>query len=255
MNTLAEQLDFSGDVIWVTGAGSGIGKETATVFHALGAEVHGFDCRFADAHYPFIPHVVDLSDAADIARCGDALLAQIPRINVLVNAAGVLRTGSLASLTADDWQATFAVNVHGVFHLLQRLLPLFKRQRFGAIVNVASNAAHVPRMEMAAYCASKAALRSLSHCLALELAAYGVRSNLVSPGSTDTPMLHRLLPDDSAMARTISGSLATYKNGIPLGKLASPRDIANAIVFLASDLAGHITLQDLVVDGGATLSA
>jgi 2,3-dihydro-2,3-dihydroxybenzoate dehydrogenase len=110
-------------------------------------------------------------------------------------------------------------------------------------------------MQMAAYCASKAAVTSLTQTVGLELATFGVRVNLVSPGSTDTEMLRGMLPDEGAMARTIKGLPDQFKLGIPLNKIATPREIANTVLFLASDLASHITMQDLVVDGGATLSA
>ena len=89
----------------------------------------------------------------------------------------------------------------------------------------------------------------------LELAPFGVRANLVSPGSTDTPMLRGMLPSEEAIARTIAGLPEQFKLGIPLRKVATPAEIAHTVLFLASDLASHITLQDLVVDGGATLSA
>lgn len=95
----------------------------------------------------------------------------------------------------------------------------------------------------------------MSHCIGLELAEYGVRCNVVSPGSTATPMLQKMLPNADAIAKTIVGLPQQYKLGIPLKKIATPEDIANAVVFLASDLSAHITLQDIVVDGGATLAA
>ncbi|MGL4409755.1 MAG: SDR family oxidoreductase, partial [Zoogloea sp.] len=159
------------------------------------------------------------------------------------------------SLSLEDWHACFDVNVGGPFHLLRRLVPGFKARASGAIVNIASNAAHVPRLGMAAYCASKAALVSFSHCVALELAPFGVRCNVVSPGTTDTPMLRGMGLDAEGIRRTVAGLPAQFKLGIPLAKAATPLDIAQAVVFLASPQAGHITLQDLVVDGGATLGA
>ncbi|MCE1187301.1 MAG: SDR family oxidoreductase, partial [Rhodocyclales bacterium] len=99
------------------------------------------------------------------------------------------------------------------------------------------------------------ALVSFSHCVALELAPFGVRCNVVSPGTTDTPMLRGMGLDAEGIRRTVAGLPAQFKLGIPLAKAATPLDIAQAVVFLASPQAGHITLQDLVVDGGATLGA
>ena len=123
------------------------------------------------------------------------------------------------------------------------------------IVTISSNAAKVPRQNMAAYCASKAALSALSHTAGLELAPYGVRCNLVCPGSTDTPMQRMLWTSDDAEQNTIKGFPEQYKLGIPLGKIAQPSDIAQVVLFFACDMSNHITMQDVVVDGGATLNA
>ncbi len=258
----APTLRFEGRQVWVTGAGQGIGYQVAMAFRQLGARVVGLDREFAaetvcpeGKRYPFKTVKLDISQAEDVEQVCRQLLLETPRIDVLVNAAGILRLGTLDTLTQDDWRASFDVNVSGVFYLLRALAPQFKHQRGGSIVNVASNAAHVPRLNMGAYCASKSALASLSHCAALELAEYGVRCNLVSPGSTDTPMLRGMLPDPSGFARTIAGLPEQFKLGIPLKKIATAKEVANAVLFLASDLASHITMQDLVVDGGATLSA
>ena len=108
---------------------------------------------------------------------------------------------------------------------------------------------------MAAYAASKAAATMLIRCLGLELAAAGVRCNVVSPGSTDTAMHEALWADGSAAHRSIAGSPEHFRVGIPLGRIASPADVADAVLFLASDRARHITMQDLLADGGASLPA
>ena len=196
----------------------------------------------------------------DLLRLSEGSVIELDRLagdplDVLVNGAGVLRLGPTETLSDDDWHDCMTVNASGVFYLLRALVPHFKGQRRGAIVTIGSNAAHVPRMQMAAYCASKAAVTSLTQTVGLELAPFGVRANLVSPGSTDTPMLRGMLPNEEAMARTIAGLPEQFKLGIPLRKVATPAEIAHTVLFLASDLASHITLQDLVVDGGATLSA
>jgi 2,3-dihydro-2,3-dihydroxybenzoate dehydrogenase len=116
------------------------------------------------------------------------VLARNARLDVLVNAAGILRMGATDALSQEDWQQTFAVNVGGAFNLFQADHGQFRQQQGGAIVTVASDAAHTPRIGMSAYGASKAALKSLALTVGLELAASGVRANLVSPGSTDTDM-------------------------------------------------------------------
>jgi 2,3-dihydro-2,3-dihydroxybenzoate dehydrogenase len=123
----------------------------------------------------------------------------------------------------------------------------------GAIVNVSSNAATTPRASMGAYAASKAAVTQMTRCLGLELAEHGIRCNIVSPGSTDTEMQRAMWRTGSSAERVIEGSLADYRLGIPLRKIAQADDIVDSILFLLSDRASHITLHDLRVDGGATL--
>jgi len=248
-------MDFSGKRIWVTGAGQGIGYRTAATFAALGGDVVGLDKRFSASNYPFATMLLDVSEREQAQSVCRALLKERPRLDVLVSAAGVLRLGLTEELSFDDWAACMSVNASGPFHLFQETIPQFKRQRSGAIVSVASNAARTPRMLMSAYCASKAALRSLTQCVGLELAPYGVRCNLVSPGSTDTAMQREMWRSADGEKQVIAGDPGSFKLGIPLGKIAAPEEIASAVVFLASDLASHITLQDIVVDGGATLAA
>ncbi|EOC1303614.1 2,3-dihydro-2,3-dihydroxybenzoate dehydrogenase EntA [Cronobacter dublinensis] len=248
-------LDFSGQTVWVTGAGKGIGYAAARAFAQAGATVTGFDLAFPHADYPFACETLDVADAAGVAAVCQRLLRDDARLDVLVNAAGILRMGATDALLLNDWQQTFAVNVGGAFNFFQQTMATFRAQKRGAIVTVASDAAHTPRIGMSAYGASKAALKSLALTVGLELASCGVRCNLVSPGSTDTDMQRTLWHSDDAEQRRIRGFAEQFKLGIPLGKIAQPQEVANTILFLASDLASHITLQDLVIDGGSTLGA
>ncbi|EDX3303296.1 2,3-dihydro-2,3-dihydroxybenzoate dehydrogenase [Salmonella enterica subsp. enterica serovar Braenderup] len=248
-------IDFSDKTVWVTGAGKGIGYATALAFVDAGARVIGFDREFTQENYPFATEVMDVADAAQVAQVCQRVLQKTPRLDVLVNAAGILRMGATDALSVDDWQQTFAVNVGGAFNLFSQTMAQFRRQQGGAIVTVASDAAHTPRIGMSAYGASKAALKSLALTVGLELAGCGVRCNVVSPGSTDTDMQRTLWVSEDAEQQRIRGFDEQFKLGIPLGKIARPQEIANTILFLASDLASHITLQDIVVDGGSTLGA
>ncbi|EAM4323973.1 2,3-dihydro-2,3-dihydroxybenzoate dehydrogenase [Salmonella enterica] len=248
-------FDFSDKTVWVTGAGKGIGYATALAFVDAGARVIGFDREFTQENNPFATEVMDVADAAQVAQVCQRVLQKTPRLDVLVNAAGILRMGATDALSVDDWQQTFAVNVGGAFNLFSQTMAQFRRQQGGAIVTVASDAAHTPRIGMSAYGASKAALKSLALTVGLELAGCGVRCNVVSPGSTDTDMQRTLWVSEDAEQQRIRGFGEQFKLGIPLGKIARPQEIANTILFLASDLASHITLQDIVVDGGSTLGA
>ncbi len=247
--------DFSGQRVWVTGAGKGIGYHTALAFSAAGAAVIGFDLAFPLETYPFATETLNVADAEQVTAVTRRLLGDAPHLDVLVNAAGILRMGATDTLSLQDWQETFAVNVGGAFNMFQATMPLFREQRSGAMVTVASDAAHTPRIGMSAYGASKAALKSLALTVGLELAPFGVRCNLVSPGSTDTDMQRMLWKTPDAEQQRINGFPEQFKLGIPLGKIARPQEIASTIMFLASSHASHITLQDIVIDGGATLGA
>lgn len=247
---------FDGKIALVTGAAGGIGAAVVRALRDSGAVVVASD-RVApsSAHGGEHSFVLDVTDATAV----DALVAHVEAdlgpIDIAVNVAGVLSTAPVLELTTDEWRRTFAVNTDGVFHVSQALARVMAPRRRGAMVTVGSNAAGVPRQNMAAYAASKAAAAMFVRCLGLELAPLGIRCNIVAPGSTRTPMQTGMWTDTGGEARTIAGTLETFKSGIPLGKLAEPGDIANAVMFLLSDQAGHIALSDLYVDGGATLRA
>lgn len=251
---MAVKLDFTGKRVWVTGAGQGIGRCIAERFAEAGAEVVGLDRDISHPIFGVQMEQLDLGRPEEIETLCQRRLSD-ESIDIVVNAAGVLRMADPEQLSLEDWSYCLDVNARGPMLLIQQLIPGFKQRRKGVIVNVGSNAAHVPRVGMMAYCASKAALKSVSDCLALELAAYGIRCNLVSPGSTDTPMQRSMWQDETGRSRTIAGFPEQYKLGIPLAKIATPQEIADTVLFLASDLASHITMQDIVVDGGATLGA
>lgn len=241
-------------IAWVTGANQGIGAEILHQLIAQNIYVVAFD--LVTSQIECLPNVeaypCDVSNQQQVASlCQDLLQRVAP--DYFINVAGVLFLAEHQALPLEQWQQTFAVNVFAPYFFLRELSPYFKQRRRGCLVMVSSNSAHVPRVNMSAYGASKAALTSFSKTVGLELAEYGVRVNIVSPGSTATPMLHQVCNDASGEQQTLKGHFQQYKVGIPLQKIATPQDIARAVLFLISDHAAHITMHDLVIDGGATL--
>ncbi|GHF26363.1 2,3-dihydro-2,3-dihydroxybenzoate dehydrogenase [Streptomyces mashuensis] len=262
-HSAVQQSELAGRVALVTGAGQGIGEAVVRALVARGARVAALDATPAgvkalEAEYgtgTVTHHVADVSDGAAVEAAVGAAEATLGPLDILVNVAGVLRTSPVVTTSDEDWERTFAVNSTGVFHASRAAARRMAGRRSGCIVTVGSNAAGVPRTHMAAYAASKAAATMFTKCLGLELARSGVRCNVVSPGSTDTAMQRALWTDDRAPGRVVDGDPAAYRVGIPLGRLAEPADVAEAVVFLVSDRARHITMHDLYVDGGATLRA
>ena len=228
----------------VTGATGGVGRALVALLEAQGDTVTGLD----------LPDH-DVTDAAAIAATVRALDARQP-IDALVHAAGVLHADAAVTPDPQGLSHSLQVNVGGVVNVCSVVAELMIARGRGAIVVVSSNAATTPRMGMASYCASKAAATAWTRVLALECAGHGVRCNIVSPGSTDTPMLRGMWPEGTDQsARVIAGSPEEFRLGIPDATLGSPEDIAAACAFLISPAARHITMHDLRVDGGATLDS
>ncbi|HEX6352811.1 2,3-dihydro-2,3-dihydroxybenzoate dehydrogenase [Actinophytocola sp.] len=261
--TDSDHSGIMGRVAIVTGAGGGIGAAVALALAARGASVIGVDhdeislratvTEITDKGHSALAYPLDVRDSAAVDHAVDTVERDVGPVGILANVAGVLRLGAVVDLTDDDWSSVFAVNTQGVFYLSRAVARRMVVRGRGVIVSVSSNAGGVPRMHMAAYAASKAATTAFTKCLGLELAAHGIRCNVVSPGSTDTAMLRGMWADADGARAAVTGSPELFKVGIPLGKLGMPADVAEAVVFLASDRAGHITMHDLYVDGGAAL--
>lgn len=223
---------LDGAVAVVTGGASGIGEASVRLLQRAGATVHVVDLA---AHPP-----VDVTDREAL----DSLASRLDRLDVLVNAAGVLTENKpVDELSVEDFRRNFEINVLGTLQACQAFGPLL-RERGGAVVNVASQAALVSLPSQAAYTASKGAVAALTRSLAIDWAEYGVRVNAVAPGFTVTPMTAAFFENEKFV-------LAATRR-IPLGRLLEPDEIAGAIVFLASPLASAITGVVLPVDGGWT---
>lgn len=260
-----------GEGVVVTGAAGGIGAAIAAdlagdyanislwdrdprvreVADRLGRQFEGSTIEAAE---------VDISDPDAVSAAFDRVLTAHGTPRVVVHAAGAMIGGSALDTSPAEWQRCVAVNAGGAVYVAQRAAREMVAAGGGSIVVVSSNAATTPRVGLAAYGAAKAAATAFTRSLALQVAPHGVRVNLVSPGSTDTPMLRGMYSDSDAhglgeAARTslLDGDPENYRLGIPLRRIADPADIAAAVRFLVSDAARHITMHDLRVDGGATL--
>jgi 2,3-dihydro-2,3-dihydroxybenzoate dehydrogenase len=259
--------EFAGRHILVTGAASGIGAAVARRLLAQGGRVSATDLDedglrqlSGMAGLPgagpaprLWTHRLDVRDAAGVERAVAGAESALGPLDGLASVAGVLEMGEVVDLDDAQWAHCFDVNATGVFHVCRAVARRLRERRAGAIVTVSSNAAATPRAGMAAYAASKAAVTQFSRCLGLELAPSGIRVNIVSPGSTDTAMQQAMWARGSSRTAVIQGDPARWRLGIPLDKIAAPEEIADAVLFLLSDRASHITLHDLRVDGGATL--
>lgn len=246
---------LAGKACLVTGAGSGIGRATALRFAAEGAHVAAADIREESAAATAeqigaaaIALALDVTSADSAAAAIDAACKAFDGLDVVVNNAGVTIVGAVHELSEEDWDRELHTNLKSVYLVSKAAWPRLLDRGGGAIVNTASIAGLWAIPADAAYCASKAGVIMLTKCMALDGASVGIRVNCVCPGYTQTPMIDGYFEDqpDPAEARRLAESLH------PLGRLGRPQDIADAMVYLASDEADWVTGTALVVDGGLT---
>lgn len=243
-------------VALVTGAAGGIGACVARRLAAAGALVAAADLR--GEALPVVagvrPWRLDVTDPDAVEAVVAAVEAELGPIGALVNAAGVLGPGAaLIGQSAADWDRVFAVNARGTFLCATAVARRMAPRRRGVIVTVASNSASTLKVGQGVYGASKAAAQYVTNCLGLELARDGVRCAVVNPGTTETPMVTARWLGDHDRERLLEGDGATYRVGIPLGRLAAPEQVADAVLFLLSEQASHITCAGVTVDGGSSL--
>lgn len=257
---------LQGKVAIVTGAAQGIGAGIACALATEGMTLALVDrdserlqalCAKLTANgVAALPLPADLGEPNQCQAVIARTIETYGRLDVLVNNAGLLRAAPVLELSLEDFELTFAVNTRAVFVCSQAAArQMLVQGQGGAIITIASDMAHIPRPLQSAYCASKAATTHMMRCFGLELAAHGIRCNSVLPGATDTEMVQQIRAAIPAggVDEILHGSLEKFRNAIPLGRLATVEQIGTAVVFLLSDQAGHITMHDLVVDGGGTL--
>jgi NAD(P)-dependent dehydrogenase (short-subunit alcohol dehydrogenase family) len=225
----------------VTGGGSGIGRAVAHRLRADGLHVATLDLNASDEEFAY---AADVTNRAQVDEALDAIRGQLGPVTVLVNAAGIERFKRFTDIAFDDWQRVIDVNLNGVFHCIQAVLPDMIEAGWGRIVNISSSSTHSGQPYMSAYVAAKSAVNGLTKSLALEYGPAGITVNAVPPGFIDTPMLRK------AEERGFLGDTQKQIEATPVRRIGTPEDIAAACAFLISEEAGYITGQILGVNGG-----
>jgi len=247
-------MDFAGKVALITGGASGMGAATACEFSRHGATVVIVDRNSAGAQAVVAAggaaaiHAGDVSQSAFCNQVVEAAIARFGRIDILVNAAGIIKRTDVIQTSDEAWRHIFGVNVDGIFFMCRAVLPHMVAQGSGVIINFGSIWGDIGAAGVAAYCATKGAVHNLTRAMALDHARDGIRILAVCPGEVDTPMLAagRSAPPTRAFLDDLADRT------IPLGRLAQPEEIAQVVAFLASPGASYMTGATVTVDGAYT---
>ncbi|MEQ4205180.1 SDR family oxidoreductase [Actinopolymorpha sp. B17G11] len=238
--------DFDGLAAAVTGGASGIGLAVAELLAARGAQVACLDLNAKEVGEPLVGVQCDVTDDASVRTAIETVVEQFGRLDIVVNNAGIGAQGTVADNDDSEWHRVLDVNVVGMARVSRAALPHLRKSPSAAIVNTCSVAATAGIPQRVLYSASKGAVRSLTMAMAADHVHEGIRVNCVNPGTADTPWIGRLLDraDDPVAERK------ALEARQPMGRLVSAREVASAIIYLASPAAGASTGVEVFVDGG-----
>jgi NAD(P)-dependent dehydrogenase (short-subunit alcohol dehydrogenase family) len=240
----------------VTGGAGGIGRATSLAFAAEGARVAVVDVQPGAAEAvaaeiraaggTAIALTADVSSESDIERVVADTVAEFGGVDIVFNNAGIIRRTTAVETTADEWDRVFGVNVKGVFLMCKHVVPVMAANGGGSIVNTGSGWGLKGGAQAISYCASKGAVVNMTRALAIDHGPQGIRVNSVNPGDVNTGMLR----DEARQLGQETGSFLAEAADRPLQRMGEPREIAAAVVWLASDESSYVTGSALVVDGG-----
>jgi 3-oxoacyl-[acyl-carrier protein] reductase len=241
--------------VLITGGSRGIGKSCVDLFLNAGANVaftHNSSKDIAEnivSNYRCSSKIksykIDLSDFEGIEKSAAEILIDFDRIDVLINNAGIWKEAAIEEMKIEDWDETVKINLTSSFLFTKLFVPQMKKNRFGRIINIASTAGQRGEAYHSHYAASKGGMISFTKSLAAELGIFNITVNCVAPGWVVTDMTKKYLDDEKYYNKVV--------DDIPLNKIAKPEEIAGPVLFLASDLASHITGEILNVNGGSVL--
>ncbi len=249
-------MKLAGKVALITGGASGIGRATAQLFAGEGAAVALADIN-ERAGQSVVDEIIrsggkeffalmDVTNVADCRQLVERTLHEFKRIDILFNNAGIVRRATVLDLAEDDWDRVMEVNVKSIYLLCREVIPQMQKTGGGTIINTASGWGLAGGAKAAVYCASKGAAVLLTKAMAIDHGPQHIRVNCICPGDTDTDMLRE---EAHQLAEESSHFLAQSAKR-PLGRLGTPEEIAQAVLYLASDASSFVTGTALVVDGG-----
>jgi 3-oxoacyl-[acyl-carrier protein] reductase len=249
-------MKLNGKVVIVTGAGAGIGAAVAEACAGYGAIVVGLECnrqtlgqtadRVTAKHGSFFPVYADVSSEQSVAKAFQTITAEYENIDVLVNNVGVEFYKDFVDIHTPEWDQQISVNLRSVFLCCSHVVPKMIQARKGSIINTASVQAFATTGQTAPYAAAKAGVLGLTRDMARDLGPHNIRVNSICPGCIDTPMMDRSLNRNAVP----NGAKQKMESAIPLRRLGDPREVAQVVAFLASELASYVSGVAWVVDGG-----